>query len=160
MSVVACIIKHMGPKSPIRAYKADMSGDVDELVAGGMDKDAAWLQVIDEKLTNLQGEKARIEQVVADAYANTAAGKRAPKPAPAQAPAAATAGEVAAVEPVAEKPAKQPTAKIDDFGQKLDGARKDYAATLKDAEDVDISAEPLSKSWPEPDYQKLLDANP
>lgn len=47
-------------------------------------------------------------------------------------------------------------AKIEDFGQKLEGARKDYAATLKDAEAVDIAAEPLSKSWPEPDYDKLL----
>jgi hypothetical protein len=55
-----------------------------------------------------------------------------------------------------EKVAK-PDAKIDDFGEKLLGARKDYAALLKDALDVDIAAEPLSKSWPEPDYQKLLD---
>lgn len=49
--------------------------------------------------------------------------------------------------------------KIDDFGEKLHGARKDYAAQLRDAvADVDLAAEPLSKSWPEPDYQKLLDA--
>jgi hypothetical protein len=47
--------------------------------------------------------------------------------------------------------------KIDDFGEKLEGARKDYAATLKDALAVDVATEPLSKSWPEPDYQKLLD---
>lgn len=48
--------------------------------------------------------------------------------------------------------------KIGDFGEKLEGARKDYATTLKDAEAVDVAAEPLSKSWPEPDYQKLLDS--
>lgn len=53
--------------------------------------------------------------------------------------------------------AKKPAAPIEDFGQKLEGARKDYAGLLKDAEAVDISAEPLSKSWPEPDYQKMLD---
>ena len=52
-----------------------------------------------------------------------------------------------------DKPAK---AKIEDFGEKLEGARKDYAATLKEAMDVDVAAEPLSKSWPEPDYAKLL----
>ena len=46
--------------------------------------------------------------------------------------------------------------KIEDFGEKLTGARKDYAATLQDAQAVDIAAEPLSKSWPEPDYDKLL----
>ncbi|MBT9494948.1 MAG: PLxRFG domain-containing protein, partial [Paucibacter sp.] len=49
-----------------------------------------------------------------------------------------------------------PGAKIDDFGEKLVGARKDYAATLGDAMAVDVAAEPLSKSWPEPDYEKLL----
>lgn len=53
--------------------------------------------------------------------------------------------------------AKATGAKIGDFGEKLEGARKDYATTLKDAEAVDVAAEPLSKSWPEPDYQKLLD---
>lgn len=52
-------------------------------------------------------------------------------------------------------------AKIEDFGEKLAGARKDYAAALKDrmaeAAAVDLGAEPLSKSWPEPDYAKLLE---
>ncbi|MCB1401210.1 MAG: hypothetical protein KDJ82_15915, partial [Rhodobacteraceae bacterium] len=51
-------------------------------------------------------------------------------------------------------------AKIEDFGEKLEGARKDtwagYADRMKDAEDVDIHAEPLSKSWPAPDYEKLI----
>lgn len=66
--------------------------------------------------------------------------------------------------PVASATSEKPSAKagepakIDDFGERLAGARKDYAATLKDAMDVDVAAEPLSKSWPEPDYQKLLDA--
>jgi hypothetical protein len=56
-----------------------------------------------------------------------------------------------------EDVAPAPKTKIEDFGQKLEGARKDYAAKLKDAETVDIAAEPLSKSWPEPDYKKLLE---
>lgn len=49
--------------------------------------------------------------------------------------------------------------RIEDFGKKIEGARKDYAQRYADtlAEDVDVAAEPLSKSWPEPDYQKLLD---
>jgi len=51
--------------------------------------------------------------------------------------------------------------KIDDFGEKLIGARKDYAAEYADrfakAKEADISAVPLSQSWPEPDYQKMLD---
>jgi hypothetical protein len=60
-----------------------------------------------------------------------------------------------AAEQGGEAPAKAPT-KIADFGEKLEGARKDYATALKDAESVDIASEPLSKSWPEPDYDKLL----
>lgn len=51
--------------------------------------------------------------------------------------------------------------KIDDFGAKIEGARKHYAEQYKDkmrdAMDVNVASEPLSKSWPEPDYQQLLD---
>lgn len=58
-------------------------------------------------------------------------------------------------------PAATPPAKIEDFGEKLLGARKDYAQSLKgrmaEAEGIDVSAEPLSVSWPEPNYQKLLE---
>ncbi len=50
---------------------------------------------------------------------------------------------------------------IEDFGEVLTGARKHYAEAYRDrmteAAEVDIAAEPLSKSWPEPDYQKMLD---
>jgi hypothetical protein len=62
--------------------------------------------------------------------------------------------------PKAERAAAPKSAapvKIEDFGEKLAGARKDYAAQLKDAEALDVSAVPLSQSWPEPDYQKLLE---
>lgn len=48
-------------------------------------------------------------------------------------------------------------AKIEDFGEKLEGARKDYAAQLKDAMTLDVKGVPLSESWPEPNYGKLLD---
>lgn len=82
-----------------------------------------------------------------------------PEPAPAV---AAEAAEPAPAPAPIKKPEVTAKAKIEDFGEKLVGARKDYAATLKDAETLDVAAEPLSKSWPEPDYQKLLDggANP
>jgi Large polyvalent protein associated domain 38/Large polyvalent protein-associated domain 5/ADP-Ribosyltransferase in polyvalent proteins/Large polyvalent protein-associated domain 1 len=67
-------------------------------------------------------------------------------------------GPAPAVAVAKKKPAqaKKP-AEIEDFGEKLAGAKKDYATTLKDAMEVDVASEPLSKSWPEPDYQKLLD---
>ncbi|UFM64251.1 PLxRFG domain-containing protein [Paracoccus sp. MA] len=52
--------------------------------------------------------------------------------------------------------------KIEDFGEKITGARKDvwasYADQMRDAAEVDVSAEPLSKSWPAPDYEKLIAA--
>ncbi|MEX2516881.1 MAG: LPD5 domain-containing protein, partial [Gammaproteobacteria bacterium] len=55
------------------------------------------------------------------------------------------------------KPAK-PAEKIEDFGEVIHGAKKHtYTQRLEDAKSVDIAAVPLSKSWPEPDYQKLID---
>ena len=49
---------------------------------------------------------------------------------------------------------------IADFGEKIGGARKDiyteYRDLLTNAEDMDLAAEPLSKTWPEPDYEKLV----
>lgn len=61
----------------------------------------------------------------------------------------------------AEKSPEKPATKIEDFGETIEGARKHaeaYRQKLKDAEDVvDIRAAPLSKSWPEPDYQALID---
>lgn len=48
---------------------------------------------------------------------------------------------------------------IQDFGQKIGGAKKDtYTRKLEESKEVDVSAEPLSKSWPEPNYQELLDS--
>lgn len=58
--------------------------------------------------------------------------------------------------PAAAPSAQAAPTKIEDFGEKLEGARKDYAALLKDAMALDVAAVPLSKSWPEPDYTKLL----
>lgn len=54
----------------------------------------------------------------------------------------------------------QKTGKIEDFGEKIEGAKKDVWATygdrIKDAEKVDIKAEPLSVSWPAPDYEAMI----
>lgn len=51
---------------------------------------------------------------------------------------------------------------IEDFGETIEGARKHYAETyrdkLREALDADIAAESLSKTWPEPEYDKLLEA--
>lgn len=50
---------------------------------------------------------------------------------------------------------------IDDFGETLLGARKhlagEYAKRLDDAATLNVAAEPFSRTWPEPDYQKLLE---
>lgn len=51
---------------------------------------------------------------------------------------------------------------ITDFGEKIGGARKDVWASYRDSiqgNTVDeIKELPLSKAWPTPDYQKLLDS--
>ena len=54
-----------------------------------------------------------------------------------------------------------PAGRIDDFGEKIGGARKDVWTSFKDdlgaVADDDIASQPLSKVWPQPDYQALLD---
>lgn len=66
-----------------------------------------------------------------------------------------TADDVAEAHGVDSKP-------ITDFGQKIGGAKKDIWQSYKDkmdeTKDVDIKAEPLSKSWPAPDYEALLES--
>ena len=52
--------------------------------------------------------------------------------------------------------------KIEDFGEELKGARKmlyaeAYADGMAKAKELDTKAHPLSKTWPEPDYAKLLE---
>lgn len=50
---------------------------------------------------------------------------------------------------------------IQDVGEKIGGARKDVWSSFKDelnkVKDEDIKAEPLSKVWPAPSYDKLLE---
>ncbi|WP_417261691.1 PLxRFG domain-containing protein [Celeribacter sp.] len=56
---------------------------------------------------------------------------------------------------------KKPTDKIEDFGEKIGGARKDiwssYADKISEAGNLDTETVPLSKSWPAPDYLKLIE---
>jgi Large polyvalent protein associated domain 38/Large polyvalent protein-associated domain 5/Large polyvalent protein-associated domain 1 len=69
---------------------------------------------------------------------------------------------ITTVEPTPDPrmPAK-PTGKIEDFGEKIGGARKDVWTSFQDdlgaVADDDIANQPLSKIWPQPDYQALLD---
>ena len=58
--------------------------------------------------------------------------------------------------------ATRPSARIEDFGEELKGARKmlyaeAYADGMAKGKALDTKAHPLSKTWPEPDYQKLLE---
>ena len=55
-----------------------------------------------------------------------------------------------------EKQPKAKVEKIDDFGEVLQGANKhNYTFNEKLNDDVDVEAVPLSKSFPQPDYEKL-----
>jgi hypothetical protein len=49
---------------------------------------------------------------------------------------------------------------IEDFGEKIEGARKDTFSGFRDAltEDVNVQTEPLSKSFPQPNYEKLAES--
>lgn len=57
-----------------------------------------------------------------------------------------------------EKPEKKPKDKIEDFGEVLEGAKKHYAAEYTSSleRDADASDVPLSKFWPIPNYEKLI----
>lgn len=67
-----------------------------------------------------------------------------------------------ATEPAKAKEPNTDDKKITDFGEKIGGARKDvwtsFKDQLNDVEDGDIAAQPLSKVWPQPDYQALIDS--
>ncbi len=62
---------------------------------------------------------------------------------------------------VTDKKTKKPS-RIEDFGEKIGGARKDVYAAYRDmiqmAAEAEVTAVPLSKSWPAPNYAKLLDS--
>lgn len=53
------------------------------------------------------------------------------------------------------------TEKIEDFGEKIGGARKDLITEYRDQlsqEEIDIASVPLSKSFPAPNYVKMAEA--
>ncbi|CAN7366035.1 PLxRFG domain-containing protein [Acidovorax sp. LjRoot117] len=81
-----------------------------------------------------------------------------------QAPAAIKSGaDSASAGPrPARAAAPRSTTKIEDFGEELKGARKmlyaeAYGDSMAQAKELDARAHPLSKTWPEPDYGKLLE---
>ena len=57
---------------------------------------------------------------------------------------------------------RQKNRKIEDFGEKIGGARKDlyaaYCDLMKTATEIEIEKVPLSKSFPAPNYKKLLES--
>ncbi|WP_022727209.1 LPD5 domain-containing protein [Fodinicurvata sediminis] len=59
------------------------------------------------------------------------------------------------------QPANAGQSRIDDFGEVLEGARKHYAQQYRDqiaeAAESDTESLPLSRAWPEPNYQQLVD---
>ena len=67
----------------------------------------------------------------------------------------------AATPPARQKPV-EPSKAIEDFGEKIEGARKDLAAAVRDrltrAADIDIASAPLSESFPQLDYAKMAEA--
>jgi len=62
----------------------------------------------------------------------------------------------------APKKTPKPSADIEDFGEVLTGARKHVWAAYQDnltkAAELDVAVVPLSKSWPAPNYETMLEA--
>ncbi len=80
----------------------------------------------------------------------------------AQAATKSGADSTAASPRAARAAAPRSTTRIEDFGEELKGARKmlyaeAYGDSMAKAKELDTKAHPLSKTWPEPDYSKLLE---
>lgn len=56
-----------------------------------------------------------------------------------------------------ENKSEQKVEKIEDFGEKIEGARK-HLATLNTSTKEDIASMPLSKSFPKPDFKQLVES--
>lgn len=101
-----------------------------------------------EAVTALRAAADAMEKAVSPAAEKTASSEK---------PAAADVAN-----PPQKSTSGEETSQIADFGEKIGGARKDvwqsFKDRMKDAQGVDVAAEPLSKSWPAPDYQALLDS--
>jgi hypothetical protein len=74
------------------------------------------------------------------------------------------AADVAAAQGQQDLLAPKPENKTDikDFGEKIGGARKDvwnlYGDNLEAATELDAANVPFAKAWPEPNYEKLIEA--
>ncbi|MBG4718162.1 hypothetical protein I5F71_02730 [Pseudomonas aeruginosa] len=71
----------------------------------------------------------------------------------------AARGQQDLLAPSKEQPKTAKPERIDDFGERLAGARKftTYSQKLGEASQADVKAIPLSQAWPEPDYSALLE---
>lgn len=74
----------------------------------------------------------------------------------------ARAEDVALTDVQKEAGQAEPQSKITDFGEKIGGARKDtwaaYRDTIEGVNAEQIKTLPLSKSWPAPDYDRLIES--
>lgn len=52
-------------------------------------------------------------------------------------------------------PESRTNGRVEDFGEHIGGARKDWAAQLRECERLSVADEPFSRIWPEPDWKKL-----
>jgi hypothetical protein len=138
-SFTSCMIKH---KLSGKVMTAELRDSAKEYEARGMAPDAAMVRAVEEKIELLQMEEKAIIQAVRSAYEGAGGKKKAPK--------------------AKQDQPEQPAAKsIADFGEKIGGARKDVWTSFRDdlnaVADDEIASQPLSKIWPAPDYQKLID---
>jgi hypothetical protein len=143
-----------------------------ELFRDGIIDAAAGKELHHARMSYVEGYNWAKDQVSKKPGAKTE--ESVPQPAPAEkAPAPKTEKELKERKAAAKQPATKPEAPtslqtghpakpITDFGEKIGGARKDVWTSFKEdlnaISDDDIVNQPLSKIWPAPDYQKLIDS--
>lgn len=170
MSLSSCLKK--SAKNFTDAEKLALRSAVAKNVAAKMDKDAAELAAVQAALDEAIAERQEVIDAIIVEVPSLAGDNTEAKPSTPPTPtpeSAANRSEGATIETktpadLIQKPAilsgKEggiSDKNIQDFGEKIAGARKDYAAKLEEAKSADIASVPLSQSWPEPDYAKLLE---
>lgn len=153
MSLTSCMKK--AGKSLHAEDKARILAAAREYRQQGLTPDESAIKAVDEQLQVIEDRIAQEVERAEEFDQTSKPSEVITKPTPVQ-----SEPTVAPAAPRSESslPPAQP---ITDFGEKIGGARKDvwtsYRDSLDEIKDDEIAGQPLSKIWPLPDYQAMLD---
>ena len=118
-------------------------------------------QILGQVHDRLKQSEAEKQQDIFSSQGNDDTGNGKPSetgqgPASSQSNAATPKSDTAVTRPTVERPKNPATGNIQDFGEKLDGAKKHLAAIgiTDDVTEQDIAKQPLSKIWDKDAYKK------